>query len=320
MLDYLGIILGLALLYKGAGYLVDASSDLAERLGISSLVIGLTIVAFGTSMPEFIVNVYSSLQGNADVAYGNIVGSSICNILLILGLAALLTPLKVQSSTVWKEIPFALLAALTLFAMSNKTFFNLVNTDYLTRTDGIILLFFFIAFLYYTFELTKSKQEESALGLKVHKHKGIILFFMMAGGFAALFIGARLTVDSAVNIARQFGISELLISSTIVAVGTSFPELVTSLVAVQKKEMDLSIGNIVGSNIFNIFFIMGVSAVISPLAVPVGINFDFIILIITTILLFVFMFSGKKHTLDRWEGMIFLLLYVVYVAIILIRG
>ncbi|MDD4897900.1 MAG: calcium/sodium antiporter [Methanocellales archaeon] len=311
--------MGLALLYKGADYLVDASSNLAKRLGISSLVIGLTIVAFGTSMPELIVNVYSSFQGNADVVYGNIIGSNICNILMILGLAALLMPLKVQSSTVWKEIPFALLAAITLFILSNETFFNLANTNSLTRTDGIILLFFFIIFLYYVFGLTKCK-EESAIGVEVHKHKGIILFFMMAGGFAALFIGAKLTVDSAVNIARQFGVSDLLISSTIVAVGTSLPEMVTSAMAALKKEMDLSLGNIVGSNIFNIFFIMGVSAVISPLAVPVGINFDLIILIIATILLFIFMFSGTKHKLDRWEGIIFLLLYVVYIAIIITRG
>ncbi len=164
MLEYLGLILGLALLYKGADYLVDASSYLANRLGISSLVIGLTIVAFGTSMPELIVNAYSSFQGNADVAYGNIVGSNICNILMILGFAAIIVPLKVQSSTVWKEIPFALLAVLALFAMSNKTFFNLANTNSLTRIDGIILLLFFIIFLYYVFELTKPKQEESEIG------------------------------------------------------------------------------------------------------------------------------------------------------------
>ncbi|MDD2665805.1 MAG: calcium/sodium antiporter [Methanocellales archaeon] len=320
MLEYLGLILGLALLYKGADYLVDASSSLAKRLGISSLVIGLTIVAFGTSMPELIVNVYSSFQGNADIAYGNIVGSNICNVLVILGIAALLMPLKVQSSTVWKEIPFALIAALTLFAMSNEAFFNLASTNSLTRTDGVVLLFFFMIFLYYVFGLTRSKQGESAIGVEVHKHKGIILFFMMAGGFAALYVGGRLTVDSAVNIARQFGISELLISSTIVAVGTSLPELVTSFMAALKKEMDLSVGNVIGSNIFNISFIMGVSAVISPLAVPVGINFDFIVLIIATILLFIFMFSGTKRRLDRWEGMILLLLYVVYIAVIVVRG
>ncbi len=154
----------------------------------------------------------------------------------------------------------------------------------------------------------------------MHKHKGIIIFFMIVGGFAALYLGGKLTVDSAVNIANQFKISELLISSTIVAVGTSLPELVTSIVAMLKKEMGLSVGNIVGSNIFNIFFIMGVSAVISPLDVPVGINFDLIILIIATILLFIFMFSGKKHKLDRWEGIIFVLLYVVYIAVIIARG
>ena len=319
MIEYIYLILGLALLYNGAGYLVEGSSSLAKKLGISALVIGLTVVAFGTSMPELIVNVFASLKGNAEVSYGNIIGSNIFNILLILGLASVIKPLAVQRSTVWKEIPFALLAALVLFAMSNKLLLGGAANN-LTIADGLIMLFFFVIFLYYVFELAKDKPKESNMEIEVKKHSSTAIFLMIIGGLAALFIGGKLTVAGAVAIARQIGISELLISSTIIAAGTSLPELVTSVVAAIKKEMDLSVGNVVGSNIFNIFLIMGVSSLISPLAVPAGINFDFIFLTATTLLLFIFMFIGKKHELDRWEGAMFLLMYVAYVAFIIRRG
>lgn len=323
MLDYVLLIIGFALLYKGAGYLVDGSSSLAKKLGVSSLVIGLTIVSFGTSMPELVVNVYSAFKGTPDIAYGNIVGSNLFNTLLVLGIAAYIAPLKVQNSTVWKEIPFSLFAVLILAFMSNKVFFSNGTNNLLTRIDGIILLSFFTLFLFYAFKLAKqnkikSKKQEKS---KHEQHKNsMTIFFMLLGGFAMLFLGGKLTVDAAVNMARQFGISELLISSTVIAGGTSLPELFISIIALMKKEMDISVGNIIGSNIFNILFILGTTAVISPLVVPQGINFDLLILAISTILLFAFMFSGSKYNLDKWKGTALLALYAAYLAFIIYRG
>ncbi len=297
------ILAGLVLLYKGADWLVRGAASLARKFGISPLVIGLTVVAFGTSMPELVVNVFAA--GNSGVTYGNIVGSSILNILLILGIAGAITPIVVKKSTVWKEIPFALLGAAILWILSDNI---------LSRVDGAILISLFIIFLLYILRLLKrapkggSKENYSSLGL------------LIVGGLAALLLGGKLTVDGAVSFARQIGISEFLISSTIVAAGTSLPELVTSVVAVARKEMDISVGNIVGSNILNLFFIMGISAMISPVTVPMGINLDFIVLLAASILLFLFMFSGTRHRLDRWEAVLFLVLYLGYLLMVIYRG
>jgi len=318
MIDYIFILIGLALLYQGANWFVEGASSLAKHLGISSLVIGLTVVAFGTSMPELVVNFFASIQGNSDVAFGNIVGSNIINLLLILGVTGLISPLIVQKPTVWKEIPFALLAVLVLTTMSNKIMLANDSDNILTRADGIILLFFFSMFLYYIFETIRNSTNESSDNIK--EHSSTKISFMLIAGFIFLVIGGKLTVDGAVSIARQMGISEFLISSTIVAAGTSLPELVTSVAAALKKEMDISVGNIVGSNIFNIFFIMGVSSIISPLTVPIGINVDLIILAIATLLFFIFMFIGKKHKFERWEALTFLAIYVGYTLFIINRG
>lgn len=318
MIDYIFILIGLALLYQGANWFVEGASSLAKHLGISSLVIGLTVVAFGTSMPELVVNVFASIQGNSDVAFGNIVGSNIINLLLILGVTGVIAPVTVQKPTVWKEIPFALLAVLVLTTMSNKIMLANNSENILTRADGIILLFFFSMFLYYIFETIRNSTNVSSDNIKEHSITKIS--FMLIAGFIFLVIGGKLTVDGAVSIARQMGISEFLISSTIVAAGTSLPELVTSVAAALKKEMDISVGNIVGSNIFNIFFIMGISSTISPLTVPIGVNVDLIVLTIATLLFFVFMFTGKKHKFERWEALIFLTIYVGYTLFIINRG
>ena len=318
MIDYIFILAGLAFLYKGANWFVEGASSLAKHFGISPLVIGLTVVAFGTSMPELIVNVFASIEGNSNVAFGNIIGSNIINILLILGLAGLITPLIVKKSVVWKEIPFALLAVFALATMSNKMILANEPVNVLTRTDGIVLMFFFLIFIYYLIESVRSSRNE--FPDRSGSYSPIKIMFMLVGGLAALIIGGRLTVDGAVSIARQMEISELLISSTIVAAGTSLPELVTSIAAALKKEMDISVGNIIGSNIFNIFFIMGISATISPLTVPVGINTDLLVLTIATLLCFVFMFSGEKHKLERWEASILLVIYAVYTVFIIYRG
>lgn len=318
MIEYLFILLGLALLYKGANWFVEGASSLAKHFGVSPLIIGLTVVAFGTSMPELVVNVFASAQGNGDVAFGNIVGSNIVNILLILGVTGLITPMIVKKSIVWKEIPFALLAVLVLATMSNKMALANDPVNLLTRADGIVLLFFFLIFVYYLFDSIKSGISKSSD--TDENYSRIKISLMLIVGLFALIVGGRLTVDGAVSIARQLEISEFLISSTIVAIGTSLPELVTSVAAAVKKEMDISVGNIIGSNIFNIFLIMGISATISPLTVPSVINTDLLILTIATLLCFIFMFTGEKHKLERWEASILLIMYAVYTFFIIYRG
>ncbi len=316
MIEYLMIALGLFLLYQGAEWLVGGASSLARRFGVSSLVVGLTVVAFGTSMPELIVNVFAALSGNSEISFGNIIGSNILNILLILGLAASITPLAVKRSTVWREIPFAFLSAVVLFVMSNKVLFLGSTDNTVNRTDGMILIFFLVVFLYYLFSMMRKTRNgevtEADKKDEIKKHSGMKLTLLIVGGMLALAFGGRLTVNGAVIIARNLGVSEFLISSTIVAIGTSLPELVTSIIAALKKEMDISVGNILGSNIFNVFLVMGVSSIIAPLKVPMGVNFNFIVLLAASLLLFGFMFSGTKHKIDRWEGILFLACYVAY--------
>ena len=320
MIEYFLLALGLILLTKGADYLVEGSSSLAKKLGVSTLVIGLTIVAFGTSLPELIINTYASLQGSAAVSYGNIIGSSVANILLILGLAAIIYPIRVKESTVWKEMPFALFAAVLLMLLSNKLAWGTAEQDVLTRLDGIVLLFFFVTFIYYVFSMVIKDKKYNAVKAEPVKHSNMVIFFMILGGITALFIGGKITVDGAVTIAINIGISEFLISATIVAIGSSLPELVTSVVAAIKKERDLSVGNIVGSNIFNLLLVMGVSSAISPMAVPFGVNFDFTVLIGATLFLFFFMFIGDKKKITKFEAAVFLLAYISYIWFIIVRG
>jgi cation:H+ antiporter len=313
------LLIGLLLLYKGGDFLVDGATSLAKKMGISTLVIGLTVVAFGTSMPELIVNVYAALSSNSGVTFGNVLGSNIANLLLILGASALLVPLYVQKSTAWKEIPLSFLAALTLAIMSNDVFLSGESQNLLSRGDGLMLLIFFSLFLYYVRDMIKETKKEPNTP-EAHNHSTFAISGMIGIGLAMLFFGGKFTVDSAVNIARSMGISELLISTTIIAVGTSLPEIITSVIAAFKKEADLAVGNIVGSNIFNIFFIMGLSAVIAPLNVPIGVNMDFAFLIAATALTFAFLFIGKKYELKKWNGAVFLAFYAVYIALSIARG
>jgi cation:H+ antiporter len=320
---YVLFILGFVLLIKGADYLIDGSSSLAKKMGISPLIIGLTIVAFGTSMPEMVVNVISALKGNTDVALGNVIGSNIVNILLILGLTAAIVPLSVKFSTVWKEIPYSLLAAVVLLLLCNDVLIDRARESVLTRSDGIILLLFFAGFLYYVFKMAfKSIKDNEAKPEEIGKTRSIpICLLMIAGGLTGLIFGGKWVVDGAIAIATKFGVSQFLISVTIVSLGTSLPELVTCIMAAYKKEYDISIGNVVGSNIFNIFFVLGTTVVIRPITLPPGLNADIGFLIIATLLLFKFMFLGRsKHVLDRWEGVFFLFLYILYLIYLVLRG
>ena len=315
IISFILLIIGFYLLIKGADYLVEGSSSLASKLKVSELLIGLTIVAFGTSTPELIVNIIASYQGNTDIAYGNVIGSNIVNILLILGIAGLIYPIKTEKNTVWKEIPLSLMAAVALLILCNDMILN-GEPSLLSRGDGLILLLFFIIFISYSFGLSKVEMQDKP-DVKIFTNRRIVIYIIV--GLAALFFGGRIVVHSAVNIARVLNVSDKLIALTIVSIGTSLPELFTSAVAAKNHKSDIAIGNVVGSNIFNIFFILGISAVIRPLPYPNTINSDLIILIGASLLLFLTMFTGHKRRLDRWESFSFLILYCGYVIFLLFR-
>jgi len=295
-------------LVKGADWLVDGASVLAKKNNISDLAIGLTIVAFGTSAPELVVNAVAASGNYPDIVFGNIIGSNNFNLLAILGIAGLISPLAVQSSTVWKEIPFSLLAAIALFFLVNNYFFS--DPAFLSRYDGMILLIFFAAFLYYV--ATQLKADPNAAAVENKDYSTLKIWGLIIIGLAGLVGGGKLVVDNAVSIAQALGVSEKIIGLTIVAAGTSLPELATSVVAAMKKNAAIAIGNIVGSNIFNIFLILGVSVMIRPLAYNTAFNTDIYLLAVSTIFLFMAMFIGKKQRLDRWQAALMLLTFLSY--------
>lgn len=309
MTTLLSLLVGFVLLIKGADFLVRGASSLAGRLKVSDLSVGLTIVAFGTSTPELFVNIFASLRGDPAITIGNILGSNIANILLILGISAVIYPLKVQRNTVWKEIPLSLLAAVLVLVLSGGA---------ITRIDGILLLLFFIIFLYYVFLISKDQRTEEVLSVSTQGLGKI--WFLILVGLIGLVAGGKLIVDNAVHLAVLWGVSESLIGLTIVAVGTSLPELATSAVAAYRKNTDIAVGNIVGSNIFNIFFILGTSAVIKPLPFAARDQVDVLVMIASSLLLFVCMFTGRRRLMDRWEGVLFMFLYAGYIVFLIKRG
>ncbi len=319
ILTYILFFIGFLFLIKGADLLVDGASSVAKKFGISALVIGLTIVAFGTSMPELIVNIFASIQGNTDIAIGNILGSNTANILLILGISSLIYPLAVKKGTTWKEIPFSFLAVIVLAIMANDMFFDKANYSAITRIDGFILLSFFVIFMYYIFGISKtSANETQEQEPKIYSSLKSTLMIIL--GLIGLTLGGKWIVDGAVAFASSFGVSQALIGLTIVAVGTSLPELATSAVAAYKKNVDIAVGNVVGSNIFNIFWILGVSAIIKPLPFSNTLMIDVFMTVFATTILFAFLFIGKKHILERWQGVCFIVFYIIYIIYLIFRG
>lgn len=315
-LEIFFFIIGLVLLIFGADWLVDGASALAKKYHISDLAIGLTIVSFGTSAPELVVNTFASVKGSQDLVFGNVIGSNFFNLFAILGIAGLITPLAVQSSTVWKEIPISLLAIVVLFFLANdQLFFS--NNPLLSRLDGILLFAFFIAFLYY---VHKQLKVEPDISIHIKKHSTLVIWLLIIGGLAGLVIGGQMVVINAISVAAKMGISEHIIGLTIVAVGTSLPELATSVVAAMKKNVDIAVGNIVGSNIFNIFFILSVSALVRPIAFSPTFNIDLYLVAGGTLFLFIAMFTGKKHKLDRWEAFVLLSIYIAYMVYIVLNA
>lgn len=316
MILYLALLIaGFFVLIKGADWLVDGASALAKKYKISDLAIGLTIVAFGTSAPELVVNTVASFKGHQDIVFGNVIGSNNFNLFIILGISGLITPLLVQKSTVKFEIPISLFAAVVLFLMTNDILIGSGNT--LSRVEGFILLIFFCSFLYYVYSQLKTSPEDSEQDFK--EMKGSKITLLIVAGLVGLIAGGRLVVDNAIHIAHTLGVSEKIIGLTIVALGTSLPELATSAIAAVKKKADIAVGNIIGSNIFNIFLILGVSSIIRPIKYTLSFNTDIAILVAGTLFLLLAMFTGFRKRLDRWQAAILLISYIAY-TVYLVNG
>lgn len=317
------LVAGIALLIKGADYLVDGAGSIARRLGVSTLVIGLTVVAFGTSAPELAVNILSATSGNTDIALGNINGSNIANILLVLGITAYIASVPVKSRTVIKEVPFMLLSGLILVVVMADSFLGDSNIAIISRTDGLLLLGFFAIFIYYLFLSSKSTPAAKIEKTKMPLWKSSGLTLM---GLIGLGLGGQLTVSGATGIAGAAGISDSLIALTIIAIGTSLPELVTAVVATRKGDTDLAVGNVIGSVIFNILLVIGVTSLIAPIAVN-SINIvDALVALGAMALLFIAIHVGNGFLKDpnkdisKKEGLVFIALYIVYIVYIVIRG
>ncbi len=312
MLTYVLFIIGFVILIKGADLLVDGAASVAKKFNISSIVIGLTIVAFGTSAPEFVVNIFASVKGNSEIAIGNILGSNIVNIFFILGIAAVIHPIVAKENTAWKEIPLSLLAAIILGVLANDALIDGGSFSGLTRIDGIVLLAFFIIFMHYTFGISEVTGDEENINIKILSNGKAAMFIL--AGLAGLVLGGKWIVDGAVKIAELFDVSQSLIGLTVVAIGTSLPELATSAIAAYKKQSDIAIGNVIGSNIFNTFWILGVSAVIRPLPFLRDSNPDILMSIFASALLFAILFIGKRHIVERWQGYLMIAIYTGYIV------
>lgn len=307
------LLVGFVILIKGADFLVNGASSAAKKFGISNLAIGLTVVAFGTSAPELVVNVISAVNGNTDAAFGNIIGSNNFNLLFILGVAGIIYPLVVQKNTVRFEVPLSLLAVLVLYLLvnDNRLWGTPESENILSRIDAFILLGFFGLFMMYVYRTMKNTNDLGE-GEQIKIYSTGMSIGMVILGLAMLVGGGKLVVDNAIDIAHYYGLSEKLIGLTILAAGTSLPELATSCVAAYRKNTDIAIGNVVGSNIFNIFFILGITGVIRPLPYSIAFNFDVYILSGATLLLMIFMFTLNQSKLDRWEAVLLFMAYITY--------
>ena len=316
MLNIIILASGFVILVYGASILVDGAASLAKKFNIPGIVIGLTIVAFGTSSPELVVNTAGSLKGSSGIVLGNVLGSDIFNVLLILGVSAVICPLTVKSNTTWMEVPLSFISSLLVLVLASDIFIdgNIIND--ISRTEGIVLLFFFIIFLAYNFNLMKKGASDEDIEIK--DYTKVKSSLMITAGIILLGAGGSLIINSAVEVALMLGISERVIGLTIVSTGTSLPELATSVSAAVKKNVDIAVGNIVGSNIFNVFFILGTSAVINPVKIASGAELDMLVNAGAGFLLFIFIFTGKGRKIDRLEGILFITLYFAYITALLI--
>lgn len=307
IVDILLVIAGFISLFFGAHWLVGGASSLANKHKVSDLVIGLTIVSFGTSAPEIVVNTIASVKGLPDIVLGNIIGSNNFNLFIILGLTGLILPIKVQTSTAWKEIPISLFVSILILFLLND--FVFAGTTSLSRADGLIMMVLFCLFLYYVFHQMKSDPQTVTTE---NPKTGIRIWGLIIVGTGGLILGGRLVVVNSVEIANALGFSEKIIGLTIVAAGTSLPELVTSIVAATKKNRDIAIGNIIGSNVFNILLILAISSIIKPIEYNPRFNLDLYLLIGGTVFLYTSMLTGQRKKLDRWEAGVLFVFYISY--------
>jgi cation:H+ antiporter len=317
MYDMLVLLAGLVLLIKSADFLVIGASSIAARLGISSLVIGLTIVSFGTSLPEMLVTMVSGLRHNADLAIANVIGSNIANVLLVLGVAAIVRPLPVHDSTVVSEIPFSLTAALLVGFLANAALFSSSHELSISRLDGGMLLFFFLMFMLYVYKISR---EKAAGAKEASPEVGTLraAVYIVAGA-VGLYFGGGWVVDSAIGIAQWLGVDDALIGLTIVAVGTSSPELVASAVAAYRNQSDIAVGNIVGSNIFNLLWVLGLTASIVELPFEVISNTDLVMVIASSSLIIIALAISRNNTIMRSHGFLFVSLYAGYLVYVVGR-
>ncbi|WP_295959677.1 calcium/sodium antiporter [uncultured Alistipes sp.] len=315
-MDILLLLVGLGLILAGANFLTDGSAAVAQRFRVPEFIIGLTIVAIGTSTPELVVSVLSAAAGNSDIAIGNVVGSNIFNVFVILGICALIRPLALTASNIRRDIPFGMAASLVLLAVTSDRFMGTGAADKIGRLDGIVMLALYIGLMWFTIRATKRSGAETGTSDTKNAKKPAALWLsvvMIVGGLAGLVFGGEMFLKSATAIARSLGISESVIAITLVAGGTSLPELASSVVSLLKGKAEMALGNVIGSNIANILLILGVSATIHPLTMG-GITLtDILMVVLSSLLLFVTAFTFRKKQIDRWEGAIFLAIYVAYI-------
>lgn len=317
ILDIVWLVVGLVLILAGANFLTDGASSVAKRLGVSDLIIGLTVVAFGTSAPELSISIVSAINHNAELAVGNVIGSNIFNILVIIGITAMVRPIKIQKSVMTTELPMVLLSSIIMLIMGSSVILDGAAANVVTRVDGLFLLIFFLLFMRYTFASARhsnpaKRDPQSADGKKLSGMSVIRAILYIIGGLAALIWGGDRFVDGATGIARVMGVSEAVIGLTIVAVGTSLPELATSVVAALKNEPGMAIGNVIGSNIFNVLLVLGASATVAPLPFGNISNIDLLTLVGASVLFLVFGQFFKERTITRVEGGVMFACYIAY--------
>lgn len=317
-MDIFLLILGLALILGGANFLTDGSAALAQRFRVPEFIVGLTIVAVGTSTPELVVSVLSAAAGNSDVAIGNIVGSNIFNVFLILGVCALIAPLPLTGGNIRRDLPFLTAVSVLLLLLTSDRLLGLGEVDAIGRIDGIVMLLLYIALIRYTIRAerrTAAQATQTTQTEKPQRSKSLwLIVVMIGGGLAGLVFGGELFLDSATAIARALGVSESVIAITLVAGGTSLPELASSVVSLLKGKSEMALGNVIGSNIANILLILGLSATIHPLTLGGITRIDLLTVLLSSLLLFVTAFTFRRKAVDRWEGAIFLVIYALYIG------
>lgn len=317
-MDIFLLILGLALILGGANFLTDGSAALAQRFRVPEFIVGLTIVAVGTSTPELVVSVLSAAAGNSDVAIGNIVGSNIFNVFLILGVCALIAPLPLTGGNIRRDLPFLTAVSVLLLLLTSDRLLGLGEMDAIGRIDGIVMLLLYIALIRYTIRAerrTAAQATQTTQTEKPQRSRSLwLIVVMIAGGLAGLVFGGELFLDSATAIARALGVSESVIAITLVAGGTSLPELASSVVSLLKGKSEMALGNVIGSNIANILLILGLSATIHPLTLGGITRIDLLTVLLSSVLLFVTAFTFRRKAVDRWEGAIFLVIYALYIG------